>query len=92
MSNKITPMFLPSSGGYHDSLDGSPLKDGDRLYVRWPAGSTQLIVVATETLYRGAMIDGQVKNAPCVKAFIKVPVIGAVAAKVYLVGFEAQWA
>lgn len=91
MDHKISSLAYPS-GGYHDSLGGIPLKDGDRLNVRWPAGTTQLIVVATEIIYRGALLDGQIASAPCVKAYIKVPVFGAALAKVYLVGFEAQWA
>lgn len=80
---------LPTNNGQHDSLDGVPLKDGETLYIKWPTGSVQEIVVALDRVYRGGTEDGQGISIECLKAYIKLPVFGAVA-KVYLAGFEAQ--
>jgi|WetSurMetagenome_2_1015567.scaffolds.fasta_scaffold1730009_1 hypothetical protein len=75
--------------GYFDCLDKVDLKQGDLLFIRWPAGSVEKVTVQLELATRGELVDGQVVEVPCHKAFILVPVFGGVA-KVYLLGFEAQ--
>jgi len=87
MTTRIEALELES--GLHDSLGGVPLKDGDRIYVRWPSGFVQPAEVKVSVVIHGTLRDGSTVEIPCHKAYMEVQTTGS-PARVYLQGFEAQ--
>lgn len=87
MPSKV--VTVQTDEGYHDSLDGDRLREGERVFIRWPAGYAQPVEVCIDVFPRGILRDGEVVTVPCHKAYIRLAVFGTVT-KIYLHGFTAQ--
>lgn len=88
MASKV--LTVQQGNGYHDSLDGTVLTAGERLYIRWPSGFTQPVEVLIDMASRGVECEGAIVAVPCSKAYIHVGALGGDQARVYLNGFTAQ--
>jgi len=75
--------------GYFDSLEGEDLRTGDHVYIKWGSGAVQQVEIFIEELTLGSLLDGNVVELPCRKAYMKLSVLGHTV-KVYLNGFEAK--
>lgn len=89
MASTVQAIRSPD-GGYHDSLDGTRLKPDERLIIRWPSGSIQVVLVEIVTTYLGVTHGDETISVPCGKAYAKVLVFGGTAARFPLLGFRAQ--